>query len=382
MNQLEEFNYTIKSPQSKTTYQRYFKYFSEFSQIAPKKLFEQYEQYKKEKDKEKKENILNQILDITLMNLLKLKPKKVEELLIQYVIYMRDKREIKLSYSTVNGRISPIITFLELNDLTVNKRKIKKFYGENRRTIKDEAYTTTDIEAMLSVSKLRTKVMILIYSSTGIRRDAIINIKLKHLEKIEEYDLYKITVYENSKEEYITYTTPECASMIDLYLKHREQSGEVINKESYLIRNDYDPTIKDASVNPKAVVSINLTTVFRRLLIKVGLRQDHQPQHERREKSMFHAFRKRFNTILANSSVNHLHKELLLGHSVGLDSSYYRGTDSELLKEYLKAVDNLTINDEARLKKQVKVLEVQNSQYESLKKDFEKFRAEMLKRRK
>ncbi|MDQ6668974.1 MAG: hypothetical protein M3Y53_12220 [Thermoproteota archaeon] len=43
-------------------------------------------------------------------------------------------------------------------------------------------------------------------------------------------------------------------------------------------------------------------------------------------------------------------KETLLGHGTGLDDKYYRPTDTELLEEYQKAVDNLTINEENRLK--------------------------------
>jgi hypothetical protein len=48
--------------------------------------------------------------------------------------------------------------------------------------------------------------------------------------------------------------------------------------------------------------------------------------------------------------------ELLLGHSLGLGDSYLRFTEEEILQEYLKAIDNLTINDENRLRLQVQVL--------------------------
>jgi hypothetical protein len=45
-----------------------------------------------------------------------------------------------------------------------------------------------------------------------------------------------------------------------------------------------------------------------------------------------------------------------MGHSVGISDSYYRPTESDLLEEYLKAVDALTISNENRLKMQVEVL--------------------------
>ena len=44
---------------------------------------------------------------------------------------------------------------------------------------------------------------------------------------------------------------------------------------------------------------------------------------------------------------------MLLGHSIGLNKAYYRPGDDEILREYAKAIDLLTINDENRLKLQL-----------------------------
>jgi hypothetical protein len=43
----------------------------------------------------------------------------------------------------------------------------------------------------------------------------------------------------------------------------------------------------------------------------------------------------------------------LLGHSIGLDGNYLRLNEEEILQEYLKAVDYLTINNEHRLQRKV-----------------------------
>jgi hypothetical protein len=58
-----------------------------------------------------------------------------------------------------------------------------------------------------------------------------------------------------------------------------------------------------------------------------------------------------------NSNVAYSFKELLMGHSVKLDNVYY-DKDSEISRqeiivEYMKAVDALTINEEYRLKKKI-----------------------------
>ncbi|HEX6294876.1 MAG TPA: hypothetical protein VFZ46_06950, partial [Nitrososphaeraceae archaeon] len=79
-----------------------------------------------------------------------------------------------------------------------------------------------------------------------------------------------------------------------------------------------------------------------------------------------HGFRKFFNTICIESDMNIVSKELLMGHkqSLGLEKSYYRPTNDKLLNEYLKVVDDLTINDENRLSKQVQELKTKNEDAE------------------
>ena len=37
---------------------------------------------------------------------------------------------------------------------------------------------------------------------------------------------------------------------------------------------------------------------------------------------------------------------MLLGHSIGLAGAYYKPTEDEMLDEYMKTADNLTINEE------------------------------------
>jgi predicted kinase len=46
--------------------------------------------------------------------------------------------------------------------------------------------------------------------------------------------------------------------------------------------------------------------------------------------------------------------ELTMGHDIGVSASYYKPTEREVMEDYLKAVDSLTINaDKVVLQKQV-----------------------------
>jgi hypothetical protein len=63
-----------------------------------------------------------------------------------------------------------------------------------------------------------------------------------------------------------------------------------------------------------------------------------------------HGFRKFATTNLIRAKINPEAREMLLGHSISLTGAYYRPGDDEILSEYVKAVDLLTINDENRLR--------------------------------
>jgi hypothetical protein len=74
---------------------------------------------------------------------------------------------------------------------------------------------------------------------------------------------------------------------------------------------------------------------------------------ERKDVKRAHGFRKFFNNNLVRAKVNIAIKERLLGHSIRLDDNYLRLNDDEVLQEYLKAEDYLTINNEHRLQRKV-----------------------------
>jgi len=52
-----------------------------------------------------------------------------------------------------------------------------------------------------------------------------------------------------------------------------------------------------------------------------------------------------------------LNVEILMGHDIGLADSYYRPSEQELLEDYTKSVDLLTIyNEKSKLEKELREL--------------------------
>ena len=336
--QIQTFLYSIKSKETQAKYIQYLNYFQEWSNRK-------------------------------LEDLLSLNHKTIEEMLIQYIIYMRSKN---LSHATIQVRIAPVVSFLLINDIVINQKKLRKFTGENKKTIRDEAYTHDDLLKMFKHASFRARLIIAIFSSTGIRKAALIDLKLKHIEKItsNSHNLYKFIIYENTKEEYITFCTPECASMIDEYIEQRKKAGEKITQESYLVRNDFNYLSAEKVRTPKKISIPSLASVMNNLLAEIGLRNiNHKTEnykYQRHPKASYHAFRKYFNTCLVNCDVNVTIKEILMGHSVGLDNSYFRPRQDKILLEYMKAVNELTINEENRLRTQIDVLKEKHDRIDKL----------------
>ena len=107
-----------------------------------------------------------------------------------------------------------------MNDVVLNGKKIGKYLGERVRKQKDSAYITEEISKLLEFCDERSKAFVLLMASTGMRIGSIPDLRLRHIEKITQFNLYKITVYEGAQEEYYCFTTPEAALAIDMYLNN------------------------------------------------------------------------------------------------------------------------------------------------------------------
>ena len=114
-----------------------------------------------------------------LQVLLDYSPKIVESFIIDYVIHLRDVKQLK--YMSIQVDIAAIFHFLEMNDFDLSgnsKKKIKRFLPSDESTYDDRAYTKEEIARILSKCDERSKVIILLMASTGMRMGAIPILKI------------------------------------------------------------------------------------------------------------------------------------------------------------------------------------------------------------
>lgn len=309
-------------------------------------------------------------------------PKKIEQSIIDFIILLKKNK----NYSAIHNYFFAITGFYKINDIVLNVNKISRFMPEKKKSNKDEAYKHEQILQLLNFADERMKVVILLLSSTGMRIGAIPGLRLRNLEKVEiensDYPIYKITVYENDKEEHFTYCTPECAAAIDNYLAMRKRYGEKLFPGSYLIREQFDIRDPFAISKCQKTLSHTLASKLNDIAIRSAVRKKqtldleeikkHLGSKYRKEVAICHGFRKFFTTELINKKINPEIREMLLGHTIGLAGVYYKPSDGDFLEEYERVIDNLTIDPTKRQERTIEILKIEKSRIDMLEAKIQK----------
>jgi integrase len=109
---------------------------------------------------------------------------------------MRDNRH--LSPNSIRQRVSALQTFFLINDIEgINWKKIKKFSGKFFKTAEDRPYTREEIKKIIDAAcTLRDRAIILLFSSSErrLRIGGLTRLQLKHLMKVNKYNVFLIEV--------------------------------------------------------------------------------------------------------------------------------------------------------------------------------------------
>lgn len=119
-----------------------------------------------------------------------------------------------------------------------------------------------------------------------------------------------------------------------------------IQINSPLFRDKFDPVNGHANDNIEPMTAPAVRQYYNRLLHSIGIRKEAKRRHE----FSVHGFRKWYKTRCELGGMKPINVEILLSHSTGISDSYYRPTESELLDDYLKVVDQLMMNDTRKLR--------------------------------
>jgi integrase len=320
------------------------------------------------------------------IELAKTNPAAAEKMIIDFVLKEKQRAEQKsIATSTISNKLKPIRLLLEMNDVVgLNWKKIKRLLPSARRFALDRIQTMVELHKIVEHSDVRGKALTLVLCSSGIREGAIETLRVRNLQaiRIDKIDdgggherdrrrvLGKLTIYEGEvRDEYITFITPEAYDAVQKYLDWRREHGETLTDDSPLFRDKFDPLVTAYLTygggkpnEPKIMSGATIRAYYNRLFYECRFRTNPQRRHE----FTVHGFRKWFKTRCENAGLKPIVTELLMGHSVGISDSYYRPTENDLLEEYVKAIDALTISNENRLKMQVELLAASSKETEEM----------------
>jgi hypothetical protein len=251
---------------------------------------------------------------------------------------------------------------------------IKEVLPEKNHTGHKKGHKPEHIKKLLDVGSVTDKAKIGCLIS-GMRREAMCDIKLEHMTPIPEHGIYEIRIYPNTDSEQIAFTTPEATKWIQTYIDKIKPvywlfpAREVIDEVSGQIKSH----LKGKQINPKSV-----TTGFIRLSILAGLRiakkdgtATEKAQH-REDISAVHGLKHFAINAFKMARIPEQSRKLLTGHSIGdVQKAYDETLTNEqlhdlLVQDFLSAVPRLTIDQSNEL--QIKVNELQTEKDAKIKK--------------
>lgn len=327
----------------------------------------------------------------------------------------------EITAGTVNNWLKAVRLFLEMNDVILNWKKIKRMLPTIRRYALDRVPTLEELREILDAADVRGKALTLVLVSSGLREGAVPSLRVSSYSKIraplsnfdssmnrgnngpvnlgdQQLLAGKLVTYHGEPESYSAFISPEACIALDNYLDFRREHGEQITESSPLFRDKFDPvqaldngkpgknnngsnngehsfpsarTIKDETMiygtqkydHPEVmpITEHSIRQYYNRLLRSIGIRKERKKRHE----FSVHGFRKYFKTKAELAGVKPAAVEMLMGHSLGsVSDSYFKPSESELLNEYVKASDALSINATQKLKLEVERLEAGISELE------------------
>ena len=334
--------------------------------------------------------------------------------------YIREREKV-VSGNDLRCFLASLKLFMEMNDIgTINWAKISRLMPPSKHIASDRSPTVEEIRTIIDNWEIRYNAVVLIQISGGFRVGSFKWLNFGDIEPVFEredpqrgqayevvrLDQYgsclrlgwrflcaKVTIYRGEPEEYYTFISPEAFNSLLKYKDLRETHGEVITPSSPLIRDKWDlshlnnPRLNKTNIlEPKRVTPKAISLQVDRRLRAIGIRAKTRTQSKgsRYEFKQVHGFRKFFETNT---------KRVLKGEDVetlkGKRFNYYKPDFEYLLREYLKAIPYLTINETYQIKDQLKKSVVESNkrvgelQREnlSIRSKMDKFEREMLELR-
>lgn len=285
--------------------------------------------------------------------------------ILKFIQSLKDRADRKeITGGTIRNYVKSIKLFCQMADIPIVWDKITRGLPKGKRYADDRAPTLEEIRRLCNYPDRRIKSIVYTMVSSGIRVGAWDYLRWGNIRPVEQNGKIvaaKMVVYAGEDGSYITYINEPAFRELAEWMRYREESGESINEQSWVMRDLWDTRVKICQglvTLPKQLSAIGVKRLMERAIWAQGLRKELEPGKKRHPFAANHSLRKYFKTRCELAGMKPINIENLMGHSVGISDSYYRPTENDLLQDYLICADALTINDEGSLRS--KVIDLQN----------------------
>ena len=296
--------------------------------------------------------------------------EKITDMLQAFVMDLNEK----IKASGISTMLASPELFFDMNRGIWHRKLVRKSIKKDEQEAGGKMPATDDeVKRIVNATKhTRDTAIIHFLASTGARPAGVSDpiLRMKHLEKMP-HGCTAIRIYDESKEGYWAFLTPEATRALNNYFSWRQtMRHEEFNTETPIFANFYKNKTNDhmdemgiRKIVEKAIRNSGIARV------KKGATYD---------KATMRMFRKRFNGKLKmNNEVNSNIAEKLMAHRRGLDGAYLQPTLEECFAEFSKAILDLTIDDTEKIKVERLKLEKEKTDLEQVKLDKAELTGEM-----
>ncbi|HEY6884782.1 MAG TPA: hypothetical protein VI278_12170, partial [Nitrososphaeraceae archaeon] len=133
----------------------------------------------------------------------------VEKMIISFILTqnLRAQRG-EITTATVGNCLKAVRLLLEMNDISLNWRKIRRILPRARRYALDRIPTIEEINEIIEASDIREKALTLVFVSSGIREGAIESLMVndyKQIKRDEKIVAGRLVIYSGDLEMYVSF---------------------------------------------------------------------------------------------------------------------------------------------------------------------------------
>lgn len=239
----------------------------------------------------------------------------------EFIINLANKN---LAPKTVGAWSASVRKFMLANGVELKRTTQIKIYNVHE----DILPSKEDLKKILQSCSLRTRTIILLLSSSGLRVGELRNLKLSDVDMAREPGIIKIKgLTTKERKSRTTFFSNEAKQVLQSYLDQRKGNGHQITEESYLFATNSGTQMSYQNLQ------FILNNVFKKVSKKEGKRYGLHA----------HSLRKFFKTQLISAGVPGPIVDKLSGHARYMAREYELYTEDQLKEWFLKGMHNLVL---------------------------------------